>query len=837
MTLILTLIILSGRSRIVFADTTGVADIDSFNDLTGNAKYIGNNYRDNYSFDIEKVGILDSADKITNKIANVLFMMDRILAYIVICIFYYAMSFDVGALISPYMNSMQSALNTSVFKPLFPIFFGGTACIIVVKMFKRDMIGTAQEFFKIIFLIILSFIVVNDSATALSSVTNVTKEISVNALINVNKDMGIKSSKDFAADAAGVLWVEMVHRPWVSMEFAGAKASDDTIKEFLSTKPDSKERKALVAKFMADNSDADNFDKSKGGWRIAFSIIYFIPFILKAAVYLMVALIQVVFQVMAVFYLMLAMVILLLAMIPSFGMSIVGVWLKKLFETQINILIITFLMALLIKIDDLLYSVSGEYGWIIVLFLQTAIGVGLFYYKDKILNMFSTMQKGISKPGYFTNNLKNSGNFYKALDEKRELLGKRMLASDVGKNVNAYSHSASGSDKQDATESDDGVQSTIDNRPNLQEGMQSHPNVASQHRTIRTDLNDDLNTETVSKSDNTDDNQGETKENKRPTLSGQRSEKDNVIYFDKYQKSDRRRDGNAIDNINEDMGSSSVNDRTIKMPEDNLENNPQDIEDNSKEDEIRKRVQRPELNTSMEQNDDSVNSNTSKNQESIADNKSESIRYKDQTMHGAIRWKELQEIMASNDTTSNNEPDSKNSIENSADKYENESGSEGSQRPMINSNMERNYNDEQQQSESISGSGQPVIVPTVRKGQYFTSANSSEKTESIAKETLNLSELPENKFVSDESRPGSIQRPKINTDMEQGNKGEQQQQEYTIESGQPVNEVNGMISPEELRTILESGQHVNAAKVRKKNYYASDSSYESEGASEEASNK
>lgn len=398
----------------------GITDIEEFNEQTGDAKYLGAQYRENYSLDIEKTGLLDSGKEIVNDIANVLFSGIRLLAFVVVSIFYFAMDFDVGALLKPQINAIQTSMMEGLFQPLFVLAFTGTSVLILKKMVRRDFIGIMQQFLKVIGIVVFSVLLMYQTSTVLSYATNITKSMSVKTLTGINSDMGVSNTKSFAAQAAGVLWVGMVHQPWVSLEFGNGisgTASKETIESFMKTKPGSDERKELVKKYMEDNPDASNFNKGKGGERIAFCIVYFIPFLIKSGIYLVVALVQLVFQVLAVFFLIMAPVVLLLALLPSYE-TVLPVWLRKLLETQLGILIITILMAMLIKIDTLLYTLSEQFGWFIVLILQTAIGVGLFLGRNKVLHAFSNIQRGATSPNYLKSQLMRSGNIYQGLENR-----------------------------------------------------------------------------------------------------------------------------------------------------------------------------------------------------------------------------------------------------------------------------------------------------------------------------------------------------------------------------------------------------------------------------------
>lgn len=401
------------------AESNDIQKIDDFETLKGDSKYLAEKYRDNYYLDIEKTGILDSGDKIINGIANILFWVVKQGAYIVTSIFYYVMSFDVGALLSKQISSIQNALRTSIFVPLFGVAFAGTSFIIIKRMIKRDMIGIGTEVLKVIGIFVFSMLIVSDSGRMLSYATNLTKQISKEALTSI-KDAKVEgeskqkaksqSMTSYAATASGAIWETLVHNPWKTMEFGTSSYKETDVEAFLTTEPGTEERETLVEDF-----DKKCFDKTKGSERVGFLIIFLIPFFINCGVYLMVSGIQLMFQILAVVYVMLAPIVLILALLPGYESSIPS-WLRKFLETQISILIITFLMGLLIKMNTLLYDLTPTYGWLIVLIFQTTISMGLVLKRNEILQMFGNMQKGVSRASYARAQMIKSGNLYQSFE-------------------------------------------------------------------------------------------------------------------------------------------------------------------------------------------------------------------------------------------------------------------------------------------------------------------------------------------------------------------------------------------------------------------------------------
>lgn len=91
--------------------------------------------------------------------------------------------------------------------------------------------------------------------------------------------------------------------------------------------------------------DSGPFAKGRSATRIGQGLIILITMSVKCVVYMLVAIMYIVFQLIAVFFTMMAPLILLLALIPGYDFEILGIWVRKIIETQIGVLIITFLMG------------------------------------------------------------------------------------------------------------------------------------------------------------------------------------------------------------------------------------------------------------------------------------------------------------------------------------------------------------------------------------------------------------------------------------------------------------------------------------------------------------
>ena len=74
-------------------------------------------------------------------------------------------------------------------------------------------------------------------------------------------------TSEYAATAAGVLWVSLVHEPWKSLEFAGYDYADEDVEFFLTeTDEDTRNNKVqeirrIIQKHLANQLQGKGWDK------------------------------------------------------------------------------------------------------------------------------------------------------------------------------------------------------------------------------------------------------------------------------------------------------------------------------------------------------------------------------------------------------------------------------------------------------------------------------------------------------------------------------------------------------------------------------------------------
>lgn len=111
----------------------------------------------------------------------------------------------------------------------------------------------------------------------------------------------------------------------------------------------------------------------------------FLTMLFKCIVYILIAVILLLFQVFTIIMVLLAPIILLMALMPGYDFMILGAWCRKMLEIQVGILVVTFLMGIMVLMDQLIQGMSYIIGWYIAVILQVAMCIGLYFSGMKFL--------------------------------------------------------------------------------------------------------------------------------------------------------------------------------------------------------------------------------------------------------------------------------------------------------------------------------------------------------------------------------------------------------------------------------------------------------------------
>lgn len=361
----------------------------AFDDLSGEGKYLGKDWAWKYDLDIQKLGLLDATDSMGNAAANLLFNMDRDLAYTCMKLYYVALNFNIVTILGQETDNVQSSLVNSIFKPLLIFGYAAMAFHMIRWLLRRNVTAIFGEIFRVLCVVILSTLLVTNTSRVLTGITGFARELGLSVVMQIN-GKNQTSSADFAAETAGILWGDLIHRPWLALEFEGdGQPSVEEYEKILSKHPGSDDRQKAVKAYMKDHTGA--FSKSIGWSRLGSLILYFIPFLIKLAIYVLCAFLMIAFQLAALFYAITGPIILLLSLFDVFGgPRLVVSWGTKIIETQIGVILISLILGLVILTGNAITK-SGAIstlGWLGSAIMQTALVIVLFLLRKKIFGFF-----------------------------------------------------------------------------------------------------------------------------------------------------------------------------------------------------------------------------------------------------------------------------------------------------------------------------------------------------------------------------------------------------------------------------------------------------------------
>lgn len=348
--------------------------------LEGDAKYLGQKYRDNYALD-QDAGKLDLVEKAGNGLANVFWGLCTSGTQVGCAVIYYAMDFNLAEFVGDKLNALEATLVNNVFNRIFPLAFLGVGCMLLFRLWKRDVIGGFSDIAKTVILVCISIGLSINASSILTLTSNLTKQVNQAIMSGINGQSGFSSNADdFAKEAAGILWTDMVHVPWMTLEFGNDAVSEADVERVLASKGD--ERTDIIKEL---SGDMDCFAPSRCWTRLGNVLLYLFPWLAKLVVFVLIAALQLAFQAAVLLLFSTAPIVLIIALVTASGFNVVKRWAGTLLDFHIDMIALSFLLSILVWIDKLLFGAVKTFGWFIVVLLQTAICVFVFFKRSMIL--------------------------------------------------------------------------------------------------------------------------------------------------------------------------------------------------------------------------------------------------------------------------------------------------------------------------------------------------------------------------------------------------------------------------------------------------------------------
>ena len=367
--------------------TASANDVNGLENISGDGQYMSSNYVDNYAFDCEELGFMDSIEKIWLTLDNVIFSLCRYIALLGLRLFRFSLQLNIAELMGARLDTVQLALTNSIFEPLFIVGFIGVAIALLKKLLRRNLTGVIAEFGKVLLILIFVALLGQNTTDVLTNTATISRDLGLSVVMQMNGRDADANASAFVDETVGILWGDMIHRPWLEMEFEG-NYTDADVEAILSRKPGSEARQDVVNQYI--QAHPESFAKG-GAWaKIPVLFLYLIVMVLKMAIYMACALVVLAFQLLAIFYALLGVIILLLAMFDSLGgLYLVTDWLKRMLETQLMTLITTMLLGFIIWFGSVMDSAGSSLGWLGGLLLQTLVIVILFVFRKQIFRGIS----------------------------------------------------------------------------------------------------------------------------------------------------------------------------------------------------------------------------------------------------------------------------------------------------------------------------------------------------------------------------------------------------------------------------------------------------------------
>ena len=303
--------------------TYAAADIirpPSFSQIeSGPGYFLRPPYIDNYYLDMRDTNIIQTQYSMINAAANMLFLAIRHMGYLVTVLFYLVFNIDIARWFAEPFRGLHEGINRVFFDGLFLLAFATCAFFICRQILMRNAQAILNEVLKVLLLVVISFAMVTRGTDFLSFVTSATRTTATHALGVISGQGTDANMSNYAANAAGVMWGSLVHTPWLFLQFGpGYSPDESTVREILSAPPGSTARQAIVME-QYNQTNGGLFGLGVGTVRIGYILSLFIPLILKAAMFIILAFVQIAFQVLMLFYLLISPIILVMAVSPALG--------------------------------------------------------------------------------------------------------------------------------------------------------------------------------------------------------------------------------------------------------------------------------------------------------------------------------------------------------------------------------------------------------------------------------------------------------------------------------------------------------------------------------------
>ncbi len=368
-------------------------------------------YRDNYSLDTIDGSMFSLSDSIQNglnSLANVLFQVQVVFAYMLITVFYYSFELDIYGMLSEVVNTFMHEMKTSIFDELSLIAILILGLFFIVKVIQNQKTQVWVAIIQTALIVAIALYFFNNPMQILKQVDNGSKAISKSVLAGTFKANNSGASPESAVMAAvDNIWSAYVHQPWQMLEFGNMEMAKREENKILSLSPGSKERKEYIKKLAEDEK---HFTPDWGVKRLGLQIAYAIPLILIFAVIAIMCFFMISYQVLTILFTLLGAFVLVLALIPFFGMKILQNWAAKIIGFASIKVIICFCIGVMLAFMTAIFKLSDQYGWILTLLLVVISVLSIIWKREALLELFTLIRLTPQNPSMINKQLRKDSN-------------------------------------------------------------------------------------------------------------------------------------------------------------------------------------------------------------------------------------------------------------------------------------------------------------------------------------------------------------------------------------------------------------------------------------------
>lgn len=397
-------IVFNSLEHMAYAD--GMLDSGGNNSLnqinSGWGQFIQDKYRVNYYLDSEKLsGMSDWINMGMNGLANLAFYIQILLSWLGISIFNLCFEANITNAFSDILTSVSTSLHNGVFDKFYMIMFMVSLISILIYFAKRNFSAVFSHILVVALIVSLSVIIKSDNArNFIVETTSFSREIGESL---VNSLVGSQSSENEDVntnDIVGSLWSNLVHKPWMILEFDGKydvnnESSDSdgmtVSKKILSESKNSDEREKAFEELGIKNISYSG--------RLASSVILFIITLIKLMILIAISVVQVFMQIMGISIILIAPFMLLMAIVPFFGGLNLIKWLgEKYLGVQVTIVLLSFVIGVLLLIDQVTLTFFMNLGasFPIALMIQSVCWIMVIVFRKQLIFSFAKLQRRIN---------------------------------------------------------------------------------------------------------------------------------------------------------------------------------------------------------------------------------------------------------------------------------------------------------------------------------------------------------------------------------------------------------------------------------------------------------